>query len=35
MEIFGRWHTDTLGTRIAFASFLDFFLEPAQIFRQQ
>jgi hypothetical protein len=35
MEIFGRRHIDTLVTRIAFASFPDFFQEPDQIFRQQ
>jgi hypothetical protein len=33
MDILGRRHVDTLGTRIAFASFPDFFLEPDQIFR--
>jgi hypothetical protein len=35
MDILGRRRTDTLGTRIVFASFPDFFLEPDQIFRQQ
>jgi hypothetical protein len=35
MEIPGRRHTDTLVTLIAFASFPDFFLEPAEIFRHQ
>jgi hypothetical protein len=35
MEILGRRHIDTLGTRIAFASFPDFFQEPDQIIRQQ
>jgi hypothetical protein len=35
MEILGRRHIDTLGTRIAFASFSDFFQEPDQIIRQQ